>query len=54
MFKLEFVTEDKDFATEAAAIKRVLRIIANDLDNGETEGIAKDSNGNYIGSWEIA
>ena len=36
---------------EGAEIARILRWIAEDIENGEESGICIDINGNNVGSW---
>lgn len=42
--------EGDNAGTEAA---RILRQVAAGVENGATEGKARDLNGNTVGSWEV-
>lgn len=56
MFRLTFKTgnaafqENGDPALEAA---RLLRVIADKLDEGYTDGPIMDANGNSVGTWRL-
>jgi hypothetical protein len=55
MFRLEFETDNAAFEDGSVAeTVRILRAIANRLDNGTLEGNALDSNGNAIGTFELS
>ena len=41
------------FATRNEEIKRVLKNVCNQLDNGRTSGVCIDINGNKIGTWSL-
>lgn len=52
MFKVEFDTSNDAFEVGGVSeIAACLTIIAGKVEDGETEGAIKDSNGNTVGSW---
>lgn len=63
MVKIEFTTSGAAFCndytgepdeySERMEIKRLLKEISKDIDNGYTHGSVMDYNGNKIGTWEI-
>lgn len=64
MLRIEFATSNAAFAVDDPdkwardyyrneEIKRVLKNVCNQLDNGKTSGSCIDMNGNKIGTWSI-
>lgn len=65
MLKIEFTTNGAAFEDEYTEttwdkmyhrneeVKRVLKNICNQLDNGKTYGACMDINGNKVGEWSI-
>lgn len=54
MFKLEFRTGNAAFEDCAEQeISRILKEIANKVEDGSTGGKVKDINGNTIGEWDL-
>lgn len=54
MFQLAFKTANAAFdGFECTESARILREIANRLEDGDLEGIVRDVNGNTIGSYSI-
>lgn len=64
MLRIEFTTSNAAFAVDEPdkwtrdyyrneEIKRVLKNVCNQLDNGKTSGSCIDINGNKIGTWSI-
>ena len=66
MFTLEIKTDNAAFKDDAAPdndrhdadatrqeVARILRHVADRLDNHETGGLCHDSNGNHVGEWEL-
>lgn len=54
MFTVKFDTENAAFEENPEEeTASVLRRIADDVRNGATEGVARDSNGNTIGRWSL-
>lgn len=52
--KIEFDTSNDAFQECGTyEIKRILNEIGKQLDNGITEGVIMDINGNKIGNWKI-
>ena len=52
MFRLQFKTDNAAFE-DSQEIGDILRSIASKIDNGQTSGYVRDSNGNNIGEWGI-
>lgn len=65
MLKIEFATDydafinpdaeskcEQDYARNTE-IKRVLKNVCNQLDNGASSGSCVDINGNTVGRWEV-
>ena len=64
MLKIEINTENAAFGCDAETrwerdysrneeIKRVLKNVCNQLDNGNMSGVCIDINGNKVGRWQI-
>lgn len=55
MFKIDLETDNAAFieAGPGAEVARILRQIARCAEEGQTEGIARDFNGNKVGSWSL-
>lgn len=64
MLRIEFGTNNAAFAVDESdkwtrdyyrneEIKRVLKNVCNQLDNGKTSGNCIDINGNKVGTWSI-
>ena len=64
MLRIEFTTSNAAFAVDESdkwtrdyyrneEIKRVLKNVCNQLDNGKTSGSCIDMNGNKVGEWSI-
>lgn len=65
MLKIEFSTENAAFNDPEAfsdwgkmyfrneEIKRVLKNVCNQMDNGKTSGSCIDINGNKVGEWSL-
>ena len=52
MFTLQFTTDNAAFEDcPEAEIARILRNIADRVDQGSDEGVAMDANGNRVGTW---
>lgn len=53
-FKMEFSTGNAAFEEDGNyEIARILRKVADQVILGETEGIARDINGNTVGEWSL-
>lgn len=53
-FKMEFSTGNAAFGDEDNyEVARILRKVADQVILGETEGIARDINGNTVGEWSL-
>lgn len=59
MFKVYINTDNAAFDTEEnpdgerLEVARILRDIANKLENGKEDGVAHDVNGNRVGEWSF-
>lgn len=55
MFKIEIDTGNAAFEDEGKGyeIARILRDIADKVENGAESGIARDINGNKVGTFEV-
>lgn len=55
MMSLTFLTDNAAFegADKALETARILRDIADDIEEGKDAGIARDGNGNNVGSWRL-
>lgn len=55
MFKLSFSTDNAAFSGDDRALEtaRILREIADKLEDGRENGVAMDYNGNRVGEWEF-
>ena len=64
MLRIEFATDNAAFEVDESdkwtrdyyrneEIKRVLKNVCNQLDNGKTSGSCIDINGNKVGTWSI-
>ena len=53
MFSLTFNTDNAAFEAMDWEVTRILREVANKVENGRTVGACIDINGNVIGSWEL-
>ena len=54
MFKMEFKTGNAAFEDYAEQeISRILKEIADKVENGSTGGKVRDINGNTIGEWDL-
>lgn len=53
MFKIEFATDNAAFEGCAPEVARILRAVADLVEDGATSGLARDFNGNAVGSWEL-
>ena len=51
--KIEFKTDDDACTRDITEIPRILHIIANQIERGETFGVVWDINGNNIGSYTV-
>lgn len=52
MFKLEFCTKNNGFSVDAAGeISAIFAQIKAQTDQGRSEGVVRDSDGNRIGEW---
>lgn len=51
MFDLHVETDNAAFEDPAAETARILREVADRLENGSTEGAIADINGNRVGSF---
>lgn len=59
-FKVEFSTDNAAFECDGATvtgrnieIARILRQIAEQVDNDEESGSVRDANGNKVGTWGV-
>ena len=54
MFKLQFETDNSAFDDGAATeVARILRAIADRVEDGNFEGFATDNNGNSVGKFRL-
>lgn len=54
MFKLQFKTDNDAFQPNPAMeVCAILREITKLIDEGETSGSCRDSNGNAVGTWAL-
>ena len=54
MFELKFKTNNAAFEDYAEQeVSRILKEIANKIENGLTGGKVRDINGNTIGEWDL-
>ena len=60
MFKLEFDTDSDAFTDEdgmgwsmQAEIKRILKRVSSQVEDGQTQGSIIDLNGNKVGTWTL-
>jgi len=54
MFELKFKTNNATFEDYVEQeVSRILKEIANKIENGSTGGKVKDINGNTIGEWDL-
>ena len=55
MFKLKFKTGNAAFVDDTARLEsaRILREIADKMDDGFERGACRDYNGNTVGEWEL-
>ena len=55
MFKLKFETDNAAFESSTGdEAARILRQIAERLENYDTDGAVMDANGNKIGAWSLS
>ena len=52
MFKLTFKTQNEAFDSDVE-VSRILRAIAENVDEGYSEGRVMDLNGNAVGEWKL-
>lgn len=54
MFKLEFETDNAAFEEDKASqIEHIIATVAQRIHDGETRGLARDTNGNVVGQWSL-
>ena len=55
MFKIEIETGNAafDYGDKGHEIARILRDIADKVENGAESGVARDINGNKVGTFEV-
>ena len=51
--KLKIRTENAAFDPMEWEVARILRKVAEDIENGEESGSCVDHNGNKVGEWEL-
>lgn len=53
MVIVQFNTDNAAFSETTVEVARILRKIADDIENGDTAKGILDSNGNRVGQWEF-
>lgn len=51
-FRINLDTDNAAFTEDGSEVARLLRKVADDIDNGGRDGSLRDINGNRVGSWE--
>lgn len=51
MMTIKFRTDNAAFDDKEEECIWILRVIAYEIENGDTDGVITDSNGNKIGHW---
>jgi hypothetical protein len=53
MLRIKIETKNAAFEEKEYECSRILRKVADQLDEGFTEGLCTDTNGNTVGAWEL-